>query len=824
MSIATRRNLRCTTALVGAFSLMVSAGVARAQERTYHFSMSAEPLSKALRDFARTTHQQLVFTEAMTNGKTAPAIDGSLPPAEALDRLLTGSGLSAERTPDGAWIIHRSEGTRPQDAGAEAGRDASIVSAVVVTAEKRPERLQDVPMAASVITGSQLMATQATTLQDVVNATPGVQLISGTPVTNEVVIRGISVGSGVNTSVATYVDEVPYTADGPFSLGASSAPNFDTYDLSRIEVLRGPQGTLYGANALGGLLKYVTNAPDPSGYSASFLTGINSVGHSGQPGLEAHGMVNLPLGDDAALRVVGYDTYFPGYIDDPSRGVKDINDVRRDGVRASFLWEPIQNLSVRLSANYQNLTSGDFGTEDVSAATLKPLFGDLTQERALPQPLSETNQIYNATINWNLGFGTLVSSSSYTETKTTLQEDATAEVGPLTPLFFGRSLDVAATVTAPVQTFTQEVRLSSPSNQKLEWTAGFYFDDQSADDAQLDVPADPNTGQILNNLSAIDTANITSTYLEYAGFGDLTYHFTSAFEVTAGGRFSSNSQTSHEVTGGALAHLEDAVENLHTDSSQSVFTYSVDAKYRFNPDIMTYARIATGFVPGGPNDLVVGATVPSTFKSSTTTNYEVGIKGNAAEGRFTYDFDAFDVEWQDIQLNAIVNQSEFVANGGAARSNGVEGDLGFVPVQGLTIDLNGAYTNARLTQNTPVSFGGLAGDRLPLSPYFAGTAAISYEHPLWGDVSGFAGLEWHYNGERLTEFLDGLPRENLPAYSMVDLHAGVNIHAFTFTVYVKNAEDVRIINASPVTLAPGGPLSATVAQPRTIGVQVAAKF
>ena len=798
---------------------MVSAGAAMAQERTYHFSMAAEPLSKALRDFARTTHQQLVFTEAMTHGKTAPAIDGSLPPAEALHRLLAGSGLAAERTPEGAWII-RSEGAGPQDAGAEAGQQASVVSAVVVTAEKRAERLQDVPMAASVLTGSQLMATQATTLQDVVNATPGLQLISQSPVTNELVIRGISVGSGINTSVATYVDEVPYTADGPFALGASSAPNFDTYDLSRIEVLRGPQGTLYGANALGGLLKYVTNAPDPSGYSASFLTGVDSVGHSGQPGWEAHGMVNLPLGDDAALRIVGNDTYYPGYIDDPSRGVKDINDVKREGARASLLWDPTQNLSIRLSANYQNLTSGDFGTEDVTA-NLKPLFGDLIQERHLPQPLSETNQIYNATINWNLGFGTLVSSTSYTETKTSVQEDETAELGALTPVFFGRSLGVAATVNAPVQTITQEVRISSPSDQKLEWLAGFYFDDQSADDHQAVVPADLSTGQLLNNLSPnLDSASAATTYQEYAGFGDLTYHFTPAFEVTAGGRFSSNNQTFHEVTAGVLQGVED----LHTNSDQSVFTYSVDAKYHFNPDVMTYARIATGFVPGGPNDLVVGVAVPATFKSSTTTNYEVGVKGSAAEGRVTYDFDAFDVEWQDIQLNAIVNNAEFIDNGGAARSNGVEGGVGLVPVRGLTLSLNGAYTDARLTQNTPASFGGLAGDRLPLSPFFAGTAAISYERPLWTNVSGFAGLEWHYDGERLSEFEDGLPRQDLPAYSMVDLHAGLNFHAFTFTVYVKNVEDVRIINVSLVTPVAGAPLSATVAQPRTVGVQVAAKF
>jgi outer membrane receptor protein involved in Fe transport len=693
---------------------------------------------------------------------------------------------------------------------------------VVVTAQKRTERLRDVPMAASVITGAQLTATQATTLQDVVNATPGLQLVSASPVTNELVIRGISIGGGINTSVATYVDEVPYTSEGPFAFSSNIAPNLDTYDLARIEVLRGPQGTLYGANALGGLLKYVTNAPDPSRYSASFLTGVDSVDHSGQTGWEAHGMVNIPLGDNAALRIVGDDTYFPGYIDDPSRGAKDINDVRRDGVRASLLWEPTQNLSIRLSANYQNLTAADFSNEDLVAATLKPLFGDLIQERDVAQPQSVSNQIYNGTINWNLGVGTLVSSTSYSEVNPSFVADASSSLGPTLSAIFGRNLGAEETALEPVQSFTQEVRLSSPSGQKLEWIAGFYFDDESADEHEAILPIDLDTGQVLNTFTPnLGTFHITSTYLEYAGFGDLTYHFTPAFEVSAGGRFSSESQTFHEIAAGLFAGTAD----FRTNSSQSVFTYSVDAKYRFNPETMAYARIATGFVPGGPNDVIPGSTLPATFGSSTTTNYEVGVKGSAAENRFTYDFDVFDVEWQDIQLEAVINNLAAITNGGAARSNGVEGGVGFVPIQGLTLSLNGAYTNARLTQNTPASFGGLAGDRLPLSPYFAGTAAISYERPLRSDVSGFAGLEWHYNGDRMSEFEFGAPRQDLPAYSLVDLHAGLKFHNFTLTAYVKNVGDVRAINTvSTETLGGVSALSAAINPPRTIGVQLAAKF
>ena len=855
--------------LIGTTLCLCLVGISHAQ--TAHATIRkttnipAEELGAALQTVAKDYDFQILYrTEIVKDLRTQGAV-GSLSSDEVLTKVLSGTGLTYKYLdPSTVTIMQAPAGAADQSAsdasnggGKKSSQDFRVAQVdhgansqsspvgsnvsgtqenqnkvgleeIIVTATKRAERLQDVPMAASVITGAQLMATQTTTLQDVVNATPGLQLISASPVTNELVVRGISVASSINASVATYVDETPFSPEGPFAFSTALAPNLDTYDLARIEVLRGPQGTLYGANALGGLLKYVTNAPDPSGFSASFLTGVNSVDHSGQTGWETHGMVNLPLGHDSALRIVADDTYFPGYIDDPSRGAKDINDIRRDGVRGSFLWEPTQNFSIRLSANYQKLTAGDFGTEDVSAATLKPIFGDLVQERDLPQPLSVNNQIYNATINWNLDLGTLVSSTSYSEAHLALQFDETSELGPLTPIYFGRNLGVAATITGPAQTFTQEVRFSSPSKQKWEWIAGLYFDHQSGGDNQAIVPADLKTGQLLNNLRPIlDSANITSTYREYAGFGDLTYHFTSAFEVTAGGRFSSNNQTFHEVTGGLLTALTGGAEDLHTNSSQSVFTYSVDTKYRFNPETMAYARIATGFVPGGPNDAAPGVTVPTTFRSSTTTNYEVGVKGSAAEGRFSYDFDVFDVEWQHIQLNQIVDNFQSVTNGGAARSDGVEGGVGFIPVQGLTLSLNGAYTNARLTQNTPASFGGLAGDRLPLSPYFAGTTAISYERPLWTDVSGFAGLEWHYNGGRLSEFEMGLPRQELPAYSLVDLHAGLRFHHFTLTAYVKNVGDVQAISSvgqESLPLQGERALTASILPPRTIGLTLGAQF
>ena len=403
--------------LAGTACALALATGAMAQDR--QFNIAAGDLKAALDAYIAQTGDQLIFRPEDVAGRRTQGVSGKVSSVDALERVLAGTGLSVHRDASGAEVITRAV---PLPQGAS--NDVSTVQEVVVTAQKRTQQLSDVPMSLSVISGDQLTKTQSTTLQDIVDKTPGLQLISTGPTGNELVIRGLSVGAGINSSVATYVDEVPYSTEGPFAGSTNVAPNFDTYDLARVEVLKGPQGTLYGANALGGLLKYVTNAPDPSHLSGSFLVGASTVDHGGD-GDELHGMVNLPLGDTAALQIVANDTYFPGYINDPSRGAEDINAVRRYGARGSFLWQPSQDLSIRLSADYQYLRGDDMNSEDLSAATLKPLYGDLTQERAIGQPQQLVTEIYNATVNWRFGLGTLTNSTSYSEANQKSLQDLT---------------------------------------------------------------------------------------------------------------------------------------------------------------------------------------------------------------------------------------------------------------------------------------------------------------------------------------------------------------------------------------------------------------
>jgi iron complex outermembrane receptor protein len=811
-------------------------------EQKVQFDIPAQSLSAALIQFSHQAKIQVIVSDDISP-LTTPGITGLHTIREALKQLLSATGLGYRIVGESSITVAREakialsttfdagadapsaasvQKTRPADESQRSATERPILEEVIVTANKRSERLADVPMSAIVLSGAQLTESQANTLQDIANRVPGLQLVSDSPVDNQLIIRGISIGVGaLNSSVATYVDETPYTSEGPFANSQNIAPNLDTYDLARVEVLRGPQGTVYGANALGGLLKYVTNVPDPSGFSASFLTGVSSVAHGGT-GYEAHGMVNLPLTDTLALRVVANDNRFPGYIDDPSRHETDINSVERYGGRASLLWQATPGLSVRLTAQYQYLEAHDTGDVDVYPGSLKPIFGDLTQEKVIAQPQRVENEIYNATIGWNFDLASLASSTSYSKANPTITQDFSWALGAYVSYLLNSNYGDALTTKEPVHSFTQELRLASQSNDRWDWLIGGYFTNEGAHEIQATPPIDLVTGQILYNLqSSLGVYDIASTYREWAGFGDVHYHFTPAFEVGLGGRYSSEKQSYHQVNDGLVTGVDD----FTTHSDQSAYTYSVDAKYKFVPEALVYARVASGFVPGGPNDVLPGSPLPETFKSSTTTNYEAGVKGAAMDGRLNYDFDVFDVEWSDIQLIAAVDGLYGAANGGKARSRGVEGGAGYAPARGLHLSANLAYTDARLTQDTPASVNGHAGDRLPESPFFSSTLGASYERPLSSAVVGFGGLDWHYTGDRLSEFVLGAPRQTLPSYSMVDLRAGVRVKTYELTLYVKNLSDARAISeVSAETVNGINAFSASVIVPRTVGLTLSGKY
>jgi len=707
------------------------------------------------------------------------------------------------------------------------------VDELIVTAQKREEKSLDVPMAITAVSGETLQATQSYRIEDFAGKVPGLNIVGVGGFGVQLVMRGLTTGLyTVNSSSAAYVDETPYSSNGSTGLSGFIAPNLDGFDMQRIEVLKGPQGTLYGANALGGLLKYVTNAPNPSGFAAAVDATLTSVDGGGS-GYNLHGMLNLPVAESAALRLVAYDNDYPGFVDDPTRGLSEINQSRVKGGRASFLYEPSDRFSVRLSAALQKRSWDDANVVDVNPGSLSLITGKRTFSSLVGNPGDVTNEIYNVTANWDLGFADLLSSTSYVKYDSYLGSDVSQSYGVYLSTFvfpffgippYGLTIQQNSEMKATVQ----ELRLSSSGEGPLQWQLGGYYANQDGRVDQDTYLVDLATKTILftSPFAPLDTGGFynSQSYREYAAFANLNYQISPTVDLSVGGRYSDNSQEFREngfgLLGGGIV--------LDHPSSEGVLTYSADARWRPAPDLMVYGRFATGFVPGGGNNVPVLAppSLPRSYDSSTTTNLEAGFKGRILDGRMTLELSAFDIEWKDIQIAASFGGVSTTLNGGTARSSGVEWNVGATPLTGLSLNFNGAYTRARLTEDLPASVNGLDGDRLPGSPLWSTSFSANYEHPLTAALTGFVGMDWRYAGKREGEFTATGPRQQMPAYDILDLRAGIAAQHWKLTGFVRNVSDeLAISSVSSSTLAGEfGPQMANIYQPRTYGLTVSADF
>jgi outer membrane receptor protein involved in Fe transport len=692
---------------------------------------------------------------------------------------------------------------------------ASNIETVVVTAEKRSEEVKNVPMAVTVLGQDTFTRLNARNFEDYIAQVPGMSLTEANQTHPNLILRGVNAG-GVGSTVGVLLDETPYGSSSALANAAILAANLDTYDMSRVEVLKGPQGTLYGASTLGGLLKFVSNPPDTTGWDDSFEGQYLGYGHGGQGGA-FRAMVNAPIDDNLAVRVDGFDRYTPGFIDDPGRGVTDINGIRANGGRVSVLYKPTDDIQVRLNALYEGLSTNSDASEDITLLTggkIVPLYGDYQQKRTSDLPANVRYQVYNGTIDWNLDFGTLTSATSYGQLHDTIFQDATAVFG--------------ADINGHVSTgkFTQEVRLASNAPvENFDWLAGFYYTNEQAilhQDIVLGLHG-PSVGFL----------ELDSNYNEVAAFGNLTYHFTPDLDLSAGGRYSHDSQHANQF---GLAVATGA-------SSDDIFTWSFAAHYALDPTTSLYARVAKGWRPGGPNVLPVGAPpgTPSSFGPDSLINYEIGVKGNVLDGRVSYDLDAFWIDWSNVQLLEVVNNTGINGNGGSARSAGLEGNVVYQPIDPLTLNFNVAYIDAIITQTIPfpnsLLFDAHNGDPLPWTPKWSSSIDADYRFEPLSGFTPYVGGTFRYVGERGSDFLGVLAQLPLgavgqrqyfmPYYTTLDARIGLDWGNWSAEVYGKNLFESKGFTAFAATgnsVANGGAGSVSVISPREIGIVLRGKI
>ena len=735
-------------------------------------------------------------------------------------------------------------------------QDDGALEEIIVSAQKREQALADIPMSITAISGEVLEQLQADNFRDMVSLIPGFSLNTQRRGVSRITLRGINTG-GVASTVGVYVNDVPFGSSSGLANAAILSGDFDTFDLSRLEVLRGPQGTLYGASSLGGVMRYVTNAPSTEALEGRIRASAESV-DNGDVGYSINGMLNIPVSDTFALRGTGYYRNEPGYIDsignnpipsltDPTVNVVEgtrvedgINEVDSYGARVSALFTPTDNFSMDLTAHLQNIDSGSSDLVDSDAITQAPLNDSPVRSRYHDDTNEISYQVYSATLDWTFSSMSLQSITSYGDLEHDFRVDLAADtslagapLASVTTLLFGdaatRPLSTIIDQVTATEKFTQEFRLVSADDDTFEWLVGLYYtDEDSAIEPQLILAVEAGTDTIATDIPELARASVVSNYEEIALFANATWYITPKFDLSFGARQSDNDQTASQRLEGALVggsiNFDDAT------SSESPFTWSISPRYAFSENASAFLRIATGFRPGGPNVIPTGAPpgTPGSYDSDELTSYELGLKSTSADGRFAFDVTAFFLDWEDIQLFAQVNGIGINANGGTAESKGFEFAASFMPTEGLTISANGAYTDAYLTQDTDPIVGGLDGDPLPFVPEWSFGLDGDYNWTVMGDNTAYVGGTLTFVDDRPVNLGDRDADGNvirIDSYTTLNLRAGIDFETWSIEVYGRNVTNEEGYNdLEPVGTLPNGAIGLGLIRPQTFGVALGVRF
>jgi outer membrane receptor protein involved in Fe transport len=705
-----------------------------------------------------------------------------------------------------------------QTGASDQPQDDATMPDIVVTATKRSERLVEVPLSISVVDASAMASQNLVALQDIMARVPGLAVNNMDAGRVQLSIRGISTGGLNNNTVGVTVDDVPVGGSTGVSYGAWLVPELDPGVLQQIEVLRGPQGTLYGASSLGGLLRYVTANPRFDRFSGSAAISGSSVAH-GETGFGARAMVNVPVASNAAVMLNGFFRRDPGYVDDASRGLKNVNRSDNWGGRAALRWEPTDALSIKLAALIQK-TDTDGSAEIDADSNLRPL-AEYNQTRPVGSgPFSRKLQLYTATLGLDVGFATLTSVTGYNIIDSSVRQDFTPGFGAYAEIATGRT-DVAAVTyfSARTKKFTQEVRLASPSTDRFEWLIGGFYTNESSNPFFNLVATDRATGAIVGEVLPDRFPN---KYKEYAAFASFTYHFTDRFDIQVGGRYGRNEQVYDELITGPFY---DPPYVVHAESAESVFTYSVTPRFRISPNMTLYARVASGYRPGGPNP-GVGLGLPATYGSDTTVNYEIGYKANLLDRTLSLEASIYRIDWKDIQLMQIdpATQFSYNVNASRARSQGFEVIASVRPAKPLTVAATLGYTDATLREDIPFIAGSPGkGARLPFSAPWSASLAADYDVVIGEDSTAGFGFTINYLDRRKGNF-QAYGQPLYPAYTTADLRASLTHAGWTASAFASNIFDKRVA-ISGDERAIGFPVyQILINRPRTLGLELSKRF
>lgn len=718
--------------------------------------------------------------------------------------------------------------------------------AIVVTATRREELLQDVPLSVTAFQQEAMSEKGQVGYEDLARETPGVVMNKPTANFNNFTARGIATngyGANLASNVAIYIDELPISANGN-----STILDPTLFDVERVEFLRGPQGTLFGANSLAGAMRIITKAPNVNDFE---VAGLVDFGVTGDDSFRQryNAMVNVPLIDGKlAFRGVGFYRNEEGWVNNIGTGIENANTLKSYGGRASLLAEPVDGLSIRATVLHENSKPEDSGL-------INPLRGDFVRVSDRPDRFWAKLTSANLTVNADLIFADLVSSSTYATFDQLFVVDLANTFAAL-PSPFPFALDAYAYDDI----FVQEMRLASKGGGKLDWLVGGFFYDKRRDvDYNYRSRSDFLQARNLTGLPSevYNQFGVHINQSEIAGFGELTYRFSDQFWLTGGARYTHNTTqgfteaggyNSNYFTAGIFALSNFALTTTPIAPAAGVrltdgqLSYKASASFKPVESTTLYATISTGFRSPvvnanagrvsilNPNDIVI----PAGAGSDDLTNYEVGVKGSWLDNKLSAAIAAYYIDWKNIQVqvNRTSDSLQFATNIGAAVSKGIEFEFALRPLTGFSLFANGSINDAKVTKLT-ASEAAISGavEGLQLSgPKFQGSATARFDFALGASTDAFVSGTVQHVGKfpGLFPNLPGNPNAVNPtfdfteSYEVVNLLAGAEFGQVKVTGYVENLFDSKAITYVHPELF----LDSRYARlrPRTVGVRVGFEF
>lgn len=726
---------------------------------------------------------------------------------------------------------------------------------IVVTATKHEESLQDVPIAITAVTADDILVRGLTQYADVLSSVPGVYYEDGGPGDTAIRIRGISPGGGgTPPTVATYFGEIPMSAQGGGNLGQHGTPRF--VDIERVEVLRGPQGTVFGANALAGAIRVIPAAPDLQDYEVKLGARGFTTAHSDDASYNVEAAVNLPLVRDRfALRLVGYKDDIAGYIDNLTPALapfdysavvgnltagaltvpagtlltpataaidnKDINSIDAAGGRVSARWQASERLHFDLMLGTQNTEMNSesgvtAGTYEV-ARTLD-LFASPRTEEGL--------DLAGLTITYDWDSVSLTSVSSYTKLEMSRLNGAPFIVPPMVPWYFVENRESDA--------FTQEVRLASRGQSKFTWTVGAFYLDRDTDGTQniadYSCAAAATCIPYLFTQGAQDFALNLDFHLfekQKALFVDTSYEFAPQWTFGLGGRYLEEDIGVRLDTVGFLA--PPVLPGATNGGEDSASKFNPAASLRFKPtdDLTLYLQAAEGFRSGVANQSLpltcqqqaatMGLSLQTITDPDTVTNYELGLKSVLGDGRFSLNVAAYRLDWKDIPGNVTFPCGfSTVVNAGDATGEGVEFEFVGGLTESLRFNLSASYNDLTYDDNVLPTIGSL-GDRVKGSPDKNYSVGLEYDFDLSAAWSGLTRVDWAYVGSVEPDLGGGPPVPELASYDTLNLRFGLTRDNLSLQLFGRNLTDERgVSSVEPFQFGS----KETLVRPREVGLEV----